>query len=433
MPDLAAIDDLPLDGTVKGLPSGMTPIRLGEVGARGWNVLAEDLPLPLAVLKESALAHNGAWMHRFLELSGARLSPHGKTSMAPQLFARQLADGAWAITVATVQQLEVCRRFGFPRVLLANQLIGRPAIRYVLGELGRDPEFDFYCLVDSTDGVALLAAEARQVAPGRPLKVLLEGGTMGGRTGARELQEALAVARAVKRAEPHLALVGVEGFEGLIPGTDEAEQDRLVGEFLDYLVAIARAVDAESLFAPGPVLLTAGGSAFYDLVVERFQAAGLAREVSIVTRSGCYLTHDSGLYEGFFGRLRRRAPVVENLGEGPKAAFEVWAYVQSRPEPGKAIVTMGQRDVGRDAAWPTPLLWYRPGLHERPVPAPAGSAVTGMNDQHTHMAVDEAAPYRVGDMVGFGVSHPCTTFDKWDVIPLVDDDYTVTSAIKTYF
>ena len=433
MPDLAAIDGLPLDGTSKGLPSGVTPLRLGEVGGRGWNVLAEDLPLPLAVLKDSALAHNGAWMRRFLELTGARLSPHGKTSMAPQLFARQLADGAWAITVATVQQLEVCRRFGFQRLLLANQLIGRPAIRYVLNELKRDPDFDLYCLVDSTDGVALLATEAHEVSPGRPLQVLLEGGTQGGRTGARELQEALAVARAVKQAEPFLALAGVEGFEGLIPGSDEGEQDRLVGAFLDYLVTIARAVDAEDLFAPGPVLLTAGGSAFYDLVVERFADAKLSREVMVVTRSGCYLTHDSGLYEGFFGRLRRRAPVVENLGDGPQAAFEVWAYVQSRPEAGKAILTVGQRDVGRDAAWPTPLLWYRPGLHDRPVAAPAGSAVSGMNDQHTHMTVDEAAPYRVGDMVGFGVSHPCTTFDKWDVIPLVDDDYNVVSAIKTYF
>lgn len=433
MPDLSAIDGLLLDGLSKGLPSGQAPLRLDAVGAQGWNLLAEDLPLPLAVLKESALAQNGAWMRRFLALSGARLSPHGKTSMAPQLFARQLDDGAWAITVATVQQLEVCRRFGFERILLANQLIGRPAIRYVLAELARDPGFDFYCLVDSTDGVGLLAAEARLAALGRPLQVLLEGGTPGGRTGAREAQEALAVARAVKAAEPVLALRGVEGFEGLIAGADDVEQDRLVGDFLDYLLAIARAVAAEELFAPGPVLLSAGGSAFYDLVVERFAKAALGREVMVVTRSGCYLTHDSGLYEGFFRRLGKRTPAVEALGEGPRAAFEVWAYVQSRPEPEKAILTMGQRDVGRDAAWPVPLVWYRPGLHERPLAAPRGSAVTAMNDQHTHMAVAGDAPYRVGDMVGFGVSHPCTTFDKWDVLLTVDDAYTVTGAIKTFF
>ena len=433
MPDLSAIDALVLNGLCKGLPPGTAPLRLGDVGAQGWNLLAQDLPLPLAVLKQSALRHNGAWMRRFLEASGAKLSPHGKTSMSPQLFARQLDDGAWAITVATVQQLEVCRRFGFGRVILANQLIGPGAIRYVLAELKRDPGFDFYCLVDSVDGVELLADAASRAAVGRPLQVLLEGGTPGGRTGARQLQEALAVARAAKRAAPYLALRGVEGFEGLIAGADDAAQDRAVAEFLDYLVAIARAVAAEDLFAPGPVLLTAGGSAFYDLVVERFQAAGIEREIMIVTRSGCYLTHDSGLYEAFFRRLQGRAPEVGELGKGPRAAFEVWAYVQSRPEPAKAILTMGQRDVGRDAAWPTPLKWFRPGLHEAPVPAPGGSEVTGMNDQHTHMAVAGDSPYRVGDMVGFGVSHPCTTFDKWDVIPLIDDAYNVVGAIKTFF
>ncbi|MDP6706931.1 MAG: amino acid deaminase [Alphaproteobacteria bacterium] len=432
MPDLSQIDDIILDGATKGVPPGAEPFPLAEIGAKGWNLLQGDLPLPLAVLKDSALRHNSDWMRRFLELSGAKLSPHGKTSMSPQLFARQIEDGAWAITVATAQQIEICRRFGFDRVILANQLVGRPAIDYVLAELARDPSFDFYCLVDSTAGVDLLARAAREAAVGRPLQVLLEGGTAGGRTGCRTAEEALAVAHAVAAAAPHLALRGVEGFEGLIPGETTAAQDRSVGTFLDFLVEIARAVDRLGLFADGPILLTAGGSAFYDLVVERFQSAGLAGEVAVMTRSGCYLTHDSGLYQRFFERLSDRTAVAD-LGDGPRAAFEVWAYVQSRPEPGKAILTMGRRDAGTDAEWPRPLRWFRPGLHDGPVDAPEGSAVVDMNDQHTHMTVAEDAPYQVGDMVAFGISHPCTTFDKWDLIPLVDDAYTVVSAVKTYF
>ena len=433
MVDLSSIDDLLISDETKGMPGNVAPFRLADIGAKNWNVLAEDLPLPLAVLKESALAHNGAWMRRFLEQTGTQLSPHGKTSMSPQLFARQLADGAWAITVATVQQIQVCRRFGFERILLANQLIGRPAIAYVLNELKRDPDLDFYCLVDSVDGVDTLASAAREIEPGRPLQVLLEGGLAGGRTGCRELQDALTVARAVKAAGPFLALRGVEGFEGLIAGETSRTQERHVGEFLDYLVAIARAVDSEKLFADGPVLLTAGGSAFYDMVIDRFHAARLSREVLVVTRSGCYLTHDSGLYDRFFKQILKRSADVDEFGAGPCAAFEVWTYVQSRPEPEKAILSMGQRDAGRDVDWPTPMLWYRPGLHETPVTAPAGSEVTGMNDQHTHMKIAADAPYQVGDLVAFGVSHPCTTFDKWDVICLVDDGYTVTSAIKTFF
>ena len=242
----------------------------------------------------------------------------------------------------------------------------------------------------------------------------------------------MTVARAAVAA-PQLALAGVEGFEGLIPGVDAAAQDAAVLAFLDFLGEIAERADGEALFAEGEILLTVGGSAFYDLVARRFAAASLSRPVRVVTRSGCYLTHDSGMYQAFFERLGAREAAARGLGEAPRAAFEIWTYVQSRPDVDKAILTMGRRDSGANVEWPTPLLRYHPDLHEAPVAAPSGSNVTGMNDQHTHMAIAPDAPYAVGDMVAFGVSHPCTTFDKWDVICTVDEGYTVTGAIKTYF
>jgi D-serine dehydratase len=426
--NLDALDTLLLDHRVKGMPGGVAPFPLGQIGERRWNVLREDLPLPLAVLKESALAHNGAWMRRFLDLSGAKISPHGKTTMSPQLFARQLADGAWAMTVATVHQLQVARDFGVQRIVLANQLVGRQAIRYVLDELKRDPEFDFYCLVDSPVNVAQLAAAAREAAVGRPLQVLLEGGFPGGRTGARDRAAALAVAEAVKDAAPYLALCGVEGFEGLFHGSDPAAE---VSQFLDFLVDVAVDCERGGLFAPGPIILSAGGSAFYDLVVERFRAAGIAREHFVLTRSGCYLTHDSVLYREADAELRRRTPEAGDLGPGLMPALEVWAYVQSRPEPLKTLLTLGKRDVSYDEL-PVPLHWFRPGMRT-PQPVSPGHTVTGLNDQHCHMTVPADSPLAVGDMVAFGISHPCLTFDKWLVICLVDDDYTVTGAIRTFF
>ncbi len=433
MSGLADIDGLSLDGLTKGIPNGTAPFPLTDIGSRNWNLLREDLPLPLAVLKQSALDHNSRWMQRYLDLSGVRIAPHGKTSMSPQLFRRQLDDGAWAMTVATVQQIEVALRHGIKRIVLANQLVGRQAIRYVLDRLRADPDFDFYCLVDSVAGVEMLHAAARAEALDRPLQVLLEGGIAGGRTGARDLDTAMATARAVAAAAPYLALRGVEGFEGLIMAGPEETQADAVGGFLDFLVEIARACDREALYADGPVILSAGGSAFYDLVIGRFNAADLSRETLVLTRSGCYLTHDSAMYRNFFAALKQRAPEAAALGEGLRAALEVWAYVQSRPEPGKAILTMGRRDTSDDSGQPVPLLWYRPGQHDRPVAAPGGAQVVGMNDQHAHMTVPADAPFRVGDMVGFGISHPCTTFDKWDLIAVVDDDYNVVSAIKTFF
>jgi D-serine dehydratase len=428
MVTLTSLDELLLDHRVKGMPGGIAPFPLGRIGERKWNVLREDLPLPLAVLKERALTHNSAWMRRFLDLSGAMIAPHGKTTMSPQLFARQLADGAWAMTVATVQQLQVARDFGVGRIVLANQLVGQQAIRFVFDELKRDPDFDFYCLVDSSANVAQLAAAAREAAIGRPLQVLLEGGYPGGRTGARDRAAARAVAEAVSSAAPYLALRGVEGFEGLFHGADA---DNEVSGFLDFLIDIAIDSDRIGFFAPDPIILSAGGSAFYDLVIERFRAAGIARECLVLTRSGCYLTHDSVLYHAADAELRRRTSGIDQLGPGLMPALEVWAYVQSRPEPQKALLTMGKRDVSYDEL-PVPLHWCRPGM-SAPQTIASGHIVTGLNDQHCHMTMPADSPLAVGDMVAFGISHPCLTFDKWQVICLVDDDYTVTGAIKTFF
>jgi len=432
---LKDIDATILDGSIKGIPAGAAGFPLRDIGGKGWNLLREDLPLPVAVLRRSALQHNGMWMREFLALSGAVIAPHGKTTMSPQLFRQQIADGAWAMTVATVQQLRVCRESGIARIVMANQLIGRTAMSYVLDEIKRDRDFDFYCLVDSVANVAQLAAAARKAAPGRPLQVLLEGGMAGGRTGCRDLAAALDVARAVKAAGPHLALRGVEGFEGLIHSDSPKDDAAAVARFLDFLGEIAVACEKDDLFAADTLILSAGGSAFYDIVVERFRRAGVKRDFLLVIRSGCYLTHDSKMYREAFDHIRERRPDIDRLGGGLEPAFEVWAYVQSRPERRKAILTMGKRDVSYDVDLPVPLKWFRPGAGGANAMrgVPEGHVVTGLNDQHCHMTVPEDSPLAVGDMVGFGISHPCTTFDKWQIVPLVDDDYTVVSAIRTFF
>jgi D-serine dehydratase len=432
--DLSEILATPVDGRTKGYPGGIAGSTIGDIGKQGWNLLREDVPLPAAVLRQSALDHNSKWMRAFLARTGAKIAPHGKTPMSPQLFDLQFKDGAWAITLATPQQIAVARRYGVERIILANQLIGRQAIRFVLDELKRDPNFDFYCLVDSLETVAILAEAAKAAAIGRPLQVLLEGGMAGGRTGVRDQETGLKVARAVKAAAPFLALRGVEGFEGLVAGPAEAPKVR---SFLEFLVGMARAVEAGGLFAPGTVLLSAGGSAFFDLVADTFAKAGLKSQTQVVTRSGCYLAHDSLSYTQHFAAMIERDPSLTDLGLGLVPALEVWGYVQSRPEPTKCLVTMGRRDVGTDSGNPVPERWYRPGHHNRPEAFAQGSktapVVTGLNDQHTHVQLDPSSPLRVGDMISFGVSHPCTTFDKWPMIYVVDDDYAITGAVRTYF
>ena len=427
------MEPLILDDRIKGIPGGTAPFPVTEIAAQGWNVLREDLPLPIALLKDAAVHHNSRWMQRFVEASGAHIAPHGKTTMSPELFKLGLDDGAWGLTLATVGQLQVARRFGINRVLMANQLVGKQAIRYVLDELAADPEFFFTCLVDSHNGVELLADAARAHPIDRPLTVLLEGGLAGGRTGCRDFDEAIAIAEAVKAAEPHLTLGGIEGYEGVIRLPDPDSAEREVRAFLRYLIELARQCDKRDLFAPGPVILSAGGSVYYDYVADEFSRAGLGREVEIVSRGGCYVSHDSGMYRSIFAEILQRSDTARELGEGLTPALEVWAYVQSRPEGELAILTLGKRDISYDVDMPFPLHWYRPEESNLPHMIGPGHEIIQLNDQHAYLKLPAGSPLRVGDMVACGISHPCTTFDKWRLMYVVNDGYDVVSAVTTYF
>lgn len=420
-----------LDGRTKGLPAGLGAISLAEIARAGWNVLAEDLPLPLALLKASALAHNTRWMQDFLRLTGASIAPHGKTSMSPELFTRQLAAGAWGITVATTQQLRVCRELGVGRVLLANQLVGRQAIAYVLDEIGRDPGFEFFCLVDSLAGVDRLVTAAQARDAGRPLDVLVECGAAGARTGCRSLDQALALARQVAASAPWVRLAGIAGYEGAIRGADALDTERRIGVFVAFMGEVAQHCHRAGLFGRDEVVLSAGGSAYFDLVTALPRTLD-GRAARVVIRSGCYLTHDSDGYAKAAARMRERTPALATLGEGLRDALEVWSHVQSLPEPGLAILTMGKRDVSHDLHLPFPRWVFRPGVDGAPRATPAAWTITALNDQHAFLSIP-TGELAVGDMIGCTIAHPCTTFDKWRFMPLVDDDYRVVDAITTWF
>jgi D-serine dehydratase len=396
-------------------------------------VLRGDLPFPVAVLKASAMQRNRSWMTRFLRATGAVLAPHGKTSMSPQLFRAQMVDGAWGLTCATVSQLQVYRHFGFNRVLMANQVVGRRNVAYLLDEFARDPLFEPYVLVDSVAAVELLVAAARDRRISRPLRVLVEVGQMGLRTGVRCVDDAMRLIAAIESASPWLSLHGVECFEGLVR-SDSGDAQQRINELLELQIAVARlAATSPATTDADPFLLSAGGSAFFDVVAERLTRADIGRPTLTILRSGCYITQDHRQYAAAFEQLRTRLPPGTTFGPGLEPALEVWGCVQSRPEPTRAYVTGGKRDLSHDVHLPTPVAWYRPELHDAPQPMPAGHESVSINDQHTHLAIPTDSPLAVGDLVCLGISHPCTTFDKWQLLYVCDDRYDVVDAIRTYF
>jgi D-serine dehydratase len=345
------------------------------------------------------------------------LAPHGKTTMAPQLFAAQQMAGAWGLTVATPLQAAIAHRYGIRKLLLANQVGDRQGVTLLSSLLDHDGDTEIMVLADSLEGVALLAGERP-----RPIGVLIEIGYEGGRTGCRTAEEAMAVARAVAAA-PGLTLAGVECYEGNL--TDLAAVEKL----LAAMINTAAAAHGEGLIGRSPLVISAGGSTYFDLVARAMGHSGLP-EVLPILRSGCYVTQDSGTYERAFASLIARGTVKLPDGPGLQPALEVWTALQSRPEAGLAFLTGGKRDLSYDADLPRPLRWWD-GQSIQPMPD--DSRVKMLNDQHTHLIVPAEWPGKIGDLVALGVSHPCTTFDKWSVLLVADDDYRITGAVKTFF
>ena len=423
--------DFLLNGQFKSFPASLADTPAADLAARGWHLLHDDLPYPLAVIQRSALQHNLRWMQDFANRKGVHLAPHGKTTMSPELFAMQLQAGAWGLTFATIYQLGIGVAAGARRCIIANQVLGPADLRGLHVLLTQHTDLRVWFLVDSLAQLRLIEAWCATHAPARVFDVLLEMGIAGKRTGCRSQEEALTLAHAMA-ASPAVRLCGVECYEGSATQCDNEHDTREVSALVRRILAVTQACDAQHLFADDHILLTAGGSGVFDLVVPLLQTRGLSRPVQGVLRSGCYITHDHTHYRQLLQLVEQR----EGLSSSLQPALEVWAMVQSVPEPGLALLSCGRRDISYDMALPTAQRFAPRGVHQLQdaSAAPADWRITALNDQHAYLKFDpQGTVPAVGDRVALGISHPCTTFDKWRWLALVEDDGAISGAVRTCF
>ncbi|MFE7517834.1 alanine racemase [Streptomyces halstedii] len=423
---VAALAGERVDHRFKGLPPDAAGLTVGALAAERRNLFTGGFTTPVLALSAESVEANLALLEAYTERHGLAFAPHGKTSMSPELFARQLEHGAWGITAAVPHQVRVYRAYGIRRIFLANEVVDPVALRWLAAELDADPDFTFVCYVDSARGVELMDEALRAAGATRPVDVVVElGAGQGARTGARTKADCAAVADAVS-AVPTLRLVGVAGYEGEVP---DASPER-VREWLGRLVALAAGFDAAGRFgdlaADEEIVLSAGGSAWFDTVAEVFaDVPELSRPVCKLLRSGAYVSHDDGHY-------RHLTPFNRVPDEGAlRPAFRLWAQVVSRPSPDQAFVNAGKRDAAHDLDLPEAQVIR--SARDGSVRPATGVTVTGLSDQHGWLRTDAGTGLEVGDWIGMGLSHPCTSFDKWQLIPLAEADGTVTGYLRTFF
>ncbi|MFJ7066776.1 alanine racemase [Streptomyces sp. NPDC101115] len=418
------LSDERVDHRFKGLPPDAEGLTVGELAAQRRNLFTGGFTTPVLALSAESVEHNLRLLETYAERHGLAFAPHGKTSMAPQLFDRQIEHGAWGITAAVPHQVRVYRAHGIDTIFLANELVDAVALRWLAAELDAHPDFRLICYVDSVRGVELMDEALRAADARRPVDVVVElGAGEAGRTGVRTEAECEAVADAVA-ATDRLRLVGVAGYEATMPQADAAR----VREWLHRLVGLAASFDKSGRFAPDlpQIVVSAGGSEWFDTVAEVFaEIPEFSRPVLKLLRSGAYVSHDDGQY-------RERTPFNRIPEEGAlQPAFRLWSQVVSRPTSAQAFTNAGKRDAAHDLHLPEAQV-VRDGRTGGIRPA-EGVTVTALSDQHTWLATEPGADLEVGDWVGMGLSHPCTSFDKWQLIPLVEADGTVVDYVRTFF
>lgn len=407
-----------LDGYDRGFPPAAAGLQASEVGDRGWT-LHGHFDTPIATIRGDHLTHNAALMRDWCAGRDAELWPHAKTVMSPQLISLQRESGAQGFTAATFAQARLLLDWDVPGVLIANQIVQPRAAEWLTRKVAASGQ-ELLCYVDGIHGIQVLEAAAR--TSGTALPVLLELGAPQARTGIRSGAEVEGLRRELDRS-PHLRLVGVAGYEGSF-GADRSRESLLrVDAFLERQVELlAELVAAGAINCDRP-LFSAGGSMYFDRVESARRK--LPVEHRLLLRSGCYLLHDTGLFEN-------ATPLQEGPGApGLRAALTVWGTVHSRPEATRAYLDIGRRDVGNDQGLPRPL--RRLPLGEGHAEAFDQATVVQLNDQHLHLELSADSPVGVGDRIEFGISHPCTTMDKWRALAVVEEDGAVTGAVSTRF
>jgi D-serine deaminase-like pyridoxal phosphate-dependent protein len=162
-------------------------------------------------------------------------------------------------------------------------------------------------------------------------------------------------------------------------------------------------------------IISAGGSAYFEIVAEELNK--FDKERILLLRSGGYVTHDSKYYEEIYPFRSSDDKFIP--------AIEVWAQVISNPEPGFGVLNLGKRDIGCDLHNPIPSYIYSENVEI------FSGEIEKLNDQHAFMKSSQF--FKNANLIGLGISHPCTTFDKWRLIPLVNDNYDVVDCIHTFF
>ena len=431
------INNTLIDSAVKGIKD-IDKIKIQDIKKQKWNILKEDVQFPILTIKKSFFNKNILSMHKYVKANKVFLAPHIKTSMSPQIIQQIFNLGCWGFTVANNQQLSVLLKMGIRKIIFANLITNQSNIDNLFQLINQYKDIQIYICVDSIFGINLLKTLSKKLNFNRVIKILIEVGYQNSRSGIRNIKSLNKILDSLRILPVNFKISGILFYEGASAVNNYSISLKRVEKCIKLAFNCLNFLISNNIINNKECIISGGGSEYFDLVVDSFKKNKKNKNFKFVIRPGSYIAYGHGYYLSSLNKINDRKKIIIknkkiNATDLFQPSLELWAHVISQQDSGKAILNFGKRDVSFDLGYPIPLLVYRNGKILHKSPYDKNIVVYKLNDQHAFIKFSKNYNIEVGDLVKFGVSHPCITIDKWKIFYMINDNNTIVEAFKTFF
>ncbi|MBD9450471.1 D-TA family PLP-dependent enzyme [Rhizobium sp. RHZ02] len=328
-----------------------------------------DLSTPRPIIDEERLAANIARTQAYMDRHGLNFRPHIKTHKIPALATEQIAAGAKGINCQKISEAEVFAAAGFEDILITFNILGAQKLERLVA------------LNDRISGLKVVADSAVTVdglsstfQSRKPLTVLVECDTGGGRCGVQTPEEAKNLAKRIHDA-PGLSFGGLLNYPK--PASAEAVQ-AFLGKALLLLNADGIAC---------PIVSNGGTPSLFE-----------AHLVSAATehRAGTYIYND-------------RSMVRAGHCSEADCAMHVLATVVSRPTADRAVIDAGSKALTSD------LLGFSDFGTVVGYPE---AVIAGLSEEHGVIDLSKCGDKRpeIGEKIRIIPNHTCVVSNLFDTM-----------------
>ena len=433
---LKEIEETKINSKIKGIPF-LKSKSVKKIKLEKLNIIKENIQFPILSIDKLQLINNIRIMKNFAIKNNLSLAPHCKTFMSPQLINNHLKK-TWGLTISNNQQLSTIINLNVKNIIYGNLIVNEANLIQYLDIVKKYRKLTniYYC-IDSLFGLNLLMKVVTKKKYKFKIRILIELGTKNGRCGIRNFKSFKKIVISLNNIPKNILVSGLFFYEGAIKNSSLSKVSKKIMDLLQFTFRCHEELVYQNLYKEKIKLISGGGSEYFDLVTKYFNKFNTKNDTKLILRPGSFIAYGHGYYEKKINNLKKRN-IIKSISDKNKIFFKpsllLWSHVLSINDNGIAIVNFGKRDVSFDLGNPIPINVYRnKKKYRNNETKPNNLNVIKLNDQHAFLKYNNKIKLNIGDLISFGISHPCITLDKWKYVFLINSKFDVIDVYQTFF